>query len=53
MRTELFMYFCIKNYIGTQGEVCTVKGLKPPPVVYTTDSSRVVVPMLFLFCVAP
>ena len=22
MRTELFMYFCIKNYIGTQGEVC-------------------------------
>ena len=26
MRTEHFMYFfCIKNYIGTQGEVCTVK----------------------------
>ena len=22
MRTELFMYFCIKKYIGTQGEVC-------------------------------
>ena len=21
MRTELFMYFCIKKYIGTQGEV--------------------------------
>ena len=27
MWTELFMYFCIKNYIGIQGEVCTVKGL--------------------------
>ena len=42
MRTELFMYFCIKNYIGIQGEVCTVKGLYPPstpPVVYTTDHS--------------
>ena len=25
MRTELFMYFYIKNYIGTQGEVRTVK----------------------------
>ena len=26
--TELFMYFLyIKNYIGTQGDVCTVKGL--------------------------
>ena len=25
MRTERFMYFFfIKNYIGTQGEVCTV-----------------------------
>ena len=22
MRTELFMYFCVKKYIGTQGEVC-------------------------------
>ena len=25
-RSELFIYFYIKNYIGTQGEVCTVKG---------------------------
>ena len=24
--------FCIKNYIGTQGEACTVKGLYPPPL---------------------
>ena len=22
MLIELFMYFCIKKYIGTQGEVC-------------------------------
>ena len=58
MRTELFLYFCIKKYIGTQGEVC--RQLKifylypppPPPVVYVTDSSKAVVPVLFLFCVA-
>ena len=54
MRTERFMYFCIKNYIGTQGEVC--RQLKifypPPPVIYATDRSTAVVPMLFFFCVA-
>ena len=48
------MYFCIKKYIGTQGEVC--RPLKifstPPPVVYATDRSKAVVPVLFLFCVA-
>ena len=54
MRTELFMYFYIKNYIGTQGEVYSERPitLPPPPVVYTTDRSKVVVPTLFLFCVA-
>ena len=32
MRTELFMYFCIKKYIGTQGEVCRqLKIFLPPP----------------------
>ena len=32
MRTDVFMYFCIKNCIGTQGEdLSTVKVL--PPVV--------------------
>ena len=25
--TDFLCIFCIKNYIGTQGEVCTVKGL--------------------------
>ena len=30
MRTELFMYCCIKNYIGTQGEdFTTIKVLSP------------------------
>ena len=26
MRTERFMYFCIKNYIGTQGEDLSTVG---------------------------
>ena len=53
MRTELFMYFCIKKYIGTQGELCRLLKicLTPPPVVYTADRSKVVV-VFFLFCVA-
>ena len=47
------MYFLYEElYIGTQGEVCTVKSHLNPPVVYTTDRSKAVVPMLFLFCVA-
>ena len=51
MRTELFMYFCIKKYIGTQGEVCQRLFLNPD-LVYATDRSKPVVPVLFLFCVA-
>ena len=32
MQTELFMYFCIKKYIGTQGVVCRqLKIFLPPP----------------------
>ena len=55
MRTEFFMYFCIKKDIGTYGEIC--RQLKiflpplPPPVVYATDHSKAVVPMLFLLAV--
>ena len=31
MQAELFMYFCIKNYIGTQGEdLSTVEVLETP-----------------------
>ena len=53
MRTELFIYFCIKKYIGTQGEVCRqLKISLNPAVVYTKDRSKAVVPLLFLFCEA-
>ena len=53
MRTELFMYFCIKKYIGTQGAVCRqLKIFLNPSVVYATDRSKAVVLVLFLFCVA-
>ena len=64
MKTELFMYFCIKKYIGTQVEVCRqlkifLPPLSPPPppppthtVVYATDRSTALVPVLLLFCVA-
>ena len=58
MRTDFFMYFCIKSSMGTQGEV----GLSPsppprpahpqPPVVYSTDRSKAVVPVLVLLFVA-
>ena len=49
----LFMYFCIKKYIGTQGEVCRqLKIFLNHPVVFVTDRSKAVVPVLFLFCVA-
>ena len=43
------MYFCIKKYIGTQGEIC--RPLKifllpaPTPVIYATDRSKAVVPL--------
>ena len=35
MRTKLFMYFCIKKYIGAQDEVCRqFKIFLNTPVVY-------------------
>ena len=49
MRTELFMYFCIKNYIGC---IDCKNITHPPPVVYVTVRSKAVVPVLFLFCEA-
>ena len=49
MPTELFMYFCIMNYIGTKSEVSRqLKICLNPPVVYATDRSKAVVPVLFL-----
>ena len=47
----VFFFFVIMNYIGTQGEASVVKAFKLR-VVYTTDLSTAVVPMLFSFCVA-
>ena len=58
------MNFCIKKYIGTQGEVWSLSTVKisppphphprhpPTPVVYATDRSKAVEPVLFLSCVA-
>ena len=42
MRVERFKYFCIKNCIGTHGEVCRQKNAFNSPVVYTTDRSKAV-----------
>ena len=53
MRTEHFMYFCIKKYIGTHGEVCRqLKIVLTTAVVYASERSNAVVRVLFLFCVA-
>ena len=50
MRTELFVYFCIKNNITTQGEVCRQFNIfLNPTVVYATDHSKEVVPVFFFF----
>ena len=47
MRTQrLMFFFCIKNYIRTQGEVCTVKGFKPRCSVYRPTSGPGVVLIL-------
>ena len=48
------MYFYIKKYIRTQGEVCRqLKILQhSAPVVYATEHSKAMVKVLFLFCVA-
>ena len=53
MRTELFMHFCIKKCIETQGEVCRqlkIFLLPPPQVVYATDRSKAVFSVLFFSC---
>ena len=48
-RTKLFMYFCFMNCIGTKGEVCRELTIfLNPTVVYATDRSKAVVPVLFL-----
>ena len=54
MRTELFMYFCYYEIHRDPGwSLSTVKYiLTTTPVVYATDRSKALVPVLFLFCVA-
>ena len=43
------MYFCIMDYIGIKGEVCRqLKIFLNSRVVYATDHSKAVVPVLFL-----
>ena len=48
---RIFMYFCIKSSIGTQGEPSCKSALNPP-VVCSTDRSKAVVPVLGLLFVA-
>ena len=54
-KIQYFMYFCIRKYIGTQGEICRQLKifLTPPPHTHTppADRSKVVVSVLFLFSV--
>ena len=49
---RIFMYFCIKNSIGTRVKLASCKSAlttpQPHPVVYSTDRSKVVVPVLLL-----
>ena len=46
------MYFCIKSSIGTQDEVGWLKKCFKPPVIYSTDRSKAMVPVLVLLFVA-
>ena len=49
---RIFTCFCIKSSIGTQGELASCKSVLNPPVVYSTDRSKAVVPVLVLLFVA-
>ena len=53
MRAELFMYFffVLRIISGPRLKFVQWKAFKPP-AVYTTDRSKAVAPMLFLFFVA-
>ena len=50
MRTD-FMYFCIKSSIGTRVKLASCKSALNT-VVYSTDLSKVVGPVLVLFFIA-
>ena len=45
----MYFSFCIKSYTGDQGEVgWPYKCFNPPPVIYSIDRSKAVVPVLVL-----
>ena len=46
-----YVFFVLRIILGPRVKFVQRKGFKPP-VVYTTDRSKAVVPILFLFCVA-
>ena len=48
----IFMYFCIKRCIGTRLKLASCKSALNSPVVYSTDRSKVVVPVLVLLFIA-
>ena len=47
-----YVCFVLRIISGPRVKFVQWKAFKTPPVVYTTDRSETVVPMLFLFCVA-
>ena len=53
MRTELFMYFLYQELYRDPGwSLYSGRPLHSRQCIHTTDRSKTVVPMLFLFCVA-
>ena len=46
------MYYCIKSSIGTKVKFAGCKSALNLPVVYSTDRSKAVVPVLVLLFVA-
>ena len=49
---QVFVCFCVESSVGAQGEVGWLWGCFGPPVVYSTDRSKAVVPVLVLLLVA-
>ena len=49
---RIFIYFCIKSSIGPRVKLASCKSALNPTVVYSTDRSKAVVPVLVLLFVA-
>ena len=52
MRTEFLCIFVLRVASGPRVKLASCKSALTPPVVYSTDRSKVVVPVLFLLFVA-